>query len=190
VPLANSRTEDAVSILRQFHSAAATEFSGRDTETDAILHLWADTLDRLATDPMQLVGRVDWITKRWLFEQFIERENLSWSDPWLKSQDLEFHQVETARNLAHSLATTPPDWQLSPQEIQRATHEPPADTRAQARSRLMQMLKSHTVKFFVDWEVIDAEGVTSLNLLDPFDPQPEEAETWARELLALTSGDA
>jgi hypothetical protein len=33
----------------------------------------------------------------------------------------------------------------------------------------------------VDWEVIDAEGFNSLNLLDPFDPAPEDAAHWARQ---------
>ena len=31
-------------------------------------------------------------------------------------------------------------------------------------------------------EVIDAEGVNSLNLLNPFDASPEEADSWARQL--------
>jgi proteasome accessory factor A len=189
VPLANSRTEDAVDLLRQFQQAADAEFRGRDAETDTILRVWGGTLDALQSSPLALVGQVDWITKRWLFEQFIEHENVSWSDPWLKSQDLEFHQVDPARNLAWALANTPAAWALAGDDVQLATHEPPKDTRAHARSQLMRTLKAHTVKFFVDWEVIDAEGLNSLNLLDPFDARPPEAEQWLRELGALTGGE-
>ena len=62
-----------------------------------LLALWEETLAALAADTEWLVGRVDWITKRWLLQQFCDREQISWSDPWLKSQDLEYHQIDPAR---------------------------------------------------------------------------------------------
>src|SRR5206468_6097109 len=50
--------------------------------------------DLLTRNSEALVGKVDWITKRWLLQRFLAQENLDWSDPWLKAQDLEFRSEE------------------------------------------------------------------------------------------------
>ena len=182
VPLADGRCANAVELLSKFLEAGRNEFLGRDMETDVILRVWEDVLSALATRPENLVGKVDWITKRWLFRQFMERENINWNDPWLKAQDLEFHHVDPARNLGMALAQTPFAWDIPPSDIADAMRSAPVNTRAQARSRIMRMLKNQHIRYFVDWEVIDAEGVNSLNLLNPFDASPEEADSWARQL--------
>ena len=181
-PLADGRCANAVELLFQFFEAARSEFRGRDTETDVVLRVWEEVLSALATTRDILVGKVDWITKRWLFRQFMERENISWSDPWLKAQDLEFHHVDPARNLGFVLARTPMAWDLPTAEMTDAMRSAPVNTRAQARSRIMRLLKNQHIRYFVDWEVIDAEGVNSLNLLNPFDASPEDADSWARQL--------
>jgi hypothetical protein len=98
---------------------------------------------------------------------------------------LEFHQVDPSRSLGLSLSNTHKDWDLANSEIVEATWKPPSNTRAGARSRLMHQLKHLTIRYFVDWEVIDAEGLASLNLLNPFDAKPESAETWIRQLEEL-----
>ena len=187
VPLTDGRSVNAVELLQEFYELARSEFRGRDTETDDLLNLWENTLWDLARSPEALVGRVDWITKRWLFQQFVDQERISWSDPWLKSQDLEFHQVDPTRNLGLALAETPPEWETSPAEIANATYHPPGNTRAQTRSRLMHLLKHQTVRYFVDWEVIDVEGINTLNLLNPFDASPPEVATWTRKLNGISS---
>ncbi len=182
VPLADGRCANAVELLSDYCEAARREFRGRDTETDIVLRVWEEVLSALGTQPELLVGKVDWITKRWLFRQFMDRENIAWSDPWLKAQDLEFHHVDPVRNLGMALAHTPLAWDIPASDIGDAMRSAPHNTRAQARSRIMRMLKNQHIRYFVDWEVIDAEGVNSLNLLNPFDASPEDAESWARQL--------
>ena len=62
---------------------------------------------------------------------------------------------------------------------------PPTNTRAQIRSHIMHQLRKHTsIRYFVDWEVVDAEGINSLNLLNPFESSPETVEGWCRQLNA------
>jgi hypothetical protein len=46
----------------------------------------------------------------------------------------------------------------------------------------MRSLKEQHRRYFVDWEMIDVEGIHSLHLLDPFDPRPTDAEQWLKEL--------
>lgn len=182
VALADGRCADAVELLLQFHEAAHREFQGRDDETDLVLDVWKQVLQGLKSSPEVLVGKVDWITKRWLFQQFVDREKIPWIDPWLRAQDLEFHHVDPDRNLAMSLAQTPSAWDLSREDIGEAMRQAPNNTRAQIRSHIMHQLKHHSIRYFVDWEVIDAEGINSLNLLNPFDASPASVENWCRQL--------
>jgi proteasome accessory factor A len=132
-----------------------------------------------------LVGKVDWITKRWLFQQFIDRERIPWIDPWLRSQDLEFHHIDPARNLGLALAQTPIAWEVSHSDLMEAARQAPTNTRAQIRSYIMHQLKHHPIRYFVDWEVIDAEGINSLNLLNPFESSPSSVESWCKQLNSL-----
>jgi len=183
VPLASGRCVNAVELLDQFWTAANREFRGRDTETTILLDIWRNTLDALADNPERLVGQVDWITKRWLFRQFMAEEKLSWNDPWLKSQDLEFHHIDPSRSLGLALAQTPREWEISSEEIEDAMRKAPGNTRAAARSDAMQLLCNHAMEYYVDWEILGAEGGNSLQLLDPFDASPKEAGSWSKHLI-------
>jgi len=180
--LADGREVPAVAILRWFYAAAEREFRGRDAETDALLGIWDGVLTDLETNVENLVGTVDWVTKRWLYTQFLAAENLPWSDPWLRAQDLEFHAVDPARNLAWPLARTPEPWVIAPEEQHAAMLTPPANTRAAARSALMHLVAKQDFRFFVDWEAIEADGADALQMLDPFEPQPPDPAAWLKEI--------
>jgi proteasome accessory factor A len=182
VAMADGRCASAVELLFQYADAANAEFKGRDAETDILLGIWQETLAALSKNPDALVGKVDWITKRWLFRQFVEKEKIPWIDPWLRAQDLEFHHVDPARSLGLSLSNTPEPWELTTADIQYATRMPPVNTRANLRSYIMHQLKTHPIRYFVDWEIIDAEGVNSLNLLNPFEHATETVDSWCKML--------
>lgn len=172
--LASGETIDAIELLHRYRSAAAAEFRGRDAETDAILALWGETLTQLATHPLSLVGRVDWVTKRWLFQQFVDKEGIQWDDPWLRSQDLEFHHVAPGRSLGRALDRAPEPWAIAAEDASKARLRPPQDTRATARSRLMKRICERESRYFVDWEIVDMEGFETLHLLNPFEASPPE----------------
>ncbi|MBL9127138.1 MAG: proteasome accessory factor PafA2 family protein [Verrucomicrobiales bacterium] len=172
VTLADGASANAVELLGRYLDLARSEFRGRDRETDDLLNLWTETLTALAEDPDALVGRVDWITKRWLFRQFVEREGIEWNDPWLRSQDLEFHHVLPERSLGLALDRTPEPWRIDPSETAGAKVLPPVDSRANARSTLMVHARQPGRRYFVDWEVVDLEGYETIHLQDPFDANP------------------
>jgi proteasome accessory factor A len=157
---------------------------GRDAETDFILSEWGDALEALASEPEKLVGKVDWITKRWLLRQFCEQEKISWNHPWLKSQDLEFHQIDPARSLGLALAQTPAQWELQAKAITDAMTEPPANTRASVRSQAMHLLKQEGCAYYIDWEIIGSEGGNSLHMLNPFEVATQDAEHWIQSVSA------
>ncbi len=133
---------------------------------------------------------MDWITKQWLLRKFLEQEKLDWDDPWLKAQDLEFHHADPARSLGHALSQPPAAWDLSPRAIEAAIMEPPANSRAHARSRIMRLLKEHAPPYSIDWEIVGVEGVNPLNLLNPFDPNPPELKTWFSDFNTALKGGA
>lgn len=174
VPTLDGGHADALELLARYHEAARAEFRGRDEETDALLELWGDTLAALAKEPEALVGQVDWVTKRWLFRQFTAQEGIAWDDPWLRAQDLEYHHTDPARSLGRALERSPGYWALPEADVTLAMREPPADTRAAARSSLMHRARGRTRRYFVDWEIVDLEGFETLHLLNPFHAAPPE----------------
>lgn len=174
VLLANESSADALDLLTRYLDAATAEFKGRDAETDDLLQLWKSTLTQLSGDHQPLVGQIDWITKFWILRQFAERENLQWDDPWMRSQDLEFHHLAPDRSLALALEQSPPPWNLNPDRTREACFLPPTDTRAHARSQLMRRLAQRPGRYLIDWEMVDAEGCATLRLINPFDPTPPE----------------
>lgn len=184
VRLADGRCMDAVELLQKFFDAAWSEFHGRDTETDILLDVWGSTLKALSTEAPALIGKVDWITKWWILRKFMEQEKLDWDDPWLKAQDLEFHHVDQTHSLGLALNQPPHQWDVSQKWLDAAVHEPPANTRAHARSSLMHLLQEFSPPYSIDWEIIGVEGISPLNLLNPFDPNPPEIKNWLGEFNA------
>jgi proteasome accessory factor A len=182
VPLANGRCADAVELLQQYYDKAHDEFRKRDAETDDLLRIWKGVLQALAHRPDDLVGKVDWITKRWLLQQFMQQEKIGWCDPWLKSQDLEFHHVDPARSLGLALAQTPAAWEVDAEEVSGATLEAPRDTRAAIRSQAMNVLRENAQQYYIDWEIMGVDGTNPLQLLNPFDATAREIEPWKEQL--------
>ncbi len=166
VTMADNTTGDALFLLTQFHRKARRMFQGRDQETDCLLQLWARTLEGLATDPDSLIGIVDWITKKHLLDAFVSRESLSWEDPWLKAQDLEFHQTDPGRSLGLALAEADAAW--NPVNLESAKLNPPENSRARARSRLMREIQGKAGSYHVDWAEVSGPNDKHSLLPNPF----------------------
>src|SRR5438552_911209 len=103
VALDNGKTIGALDLQWRLHALAREHLGGANEETDWLLESWSYTLDALASKPTALIGGVDWISKRWLLETFMEAENRRWDDPWLQSLDLEYHNIDPARGLFFGL---------------------------------------------------------------------------------------
>ena len=64
-----------------------------DQEVCWILQEWENILNDLEVDFMRCVDRIDWVAKKYLLNTFQESERLNWTDPWLQSIDLEYHNI-------------------------------------------------------------------------------------------------
>ena len=99
VRLENGKTIGALDIQWQFYELARAHLGGATEETDWLLESWSFTLEALSNKPEALIGGVDWITKKWLLETFMESEGIGWDDPWLQSLDLEYHNIDPDEGL-------------------------------------------------------------------------------------------
>lgn len=163
----DGREANAVELLYEYWKNANQRYRHRDTESDAILNLWKKVMDGLARDCTQLIGDLDWVTKHYLLEQFMMSEKLNWNDPWLKAQDIEYHNVDPANSLGLALANRDGIWE--PDETVNSKIEPPKDTRAFKRSNLMRDIEGHQNPYILDWDRVELQHHWLEPLLDPFE---------------------
>jgi len=188
VRLLSGQTRSAFEIQRAFLSLAQHYLAGADEETDWILREWEKVLDGLenyssasfqlanlrdgqaGSSPYSVIGRVDWVTKKWLLEQFMREENLDWDDPWLQSLDLEYHNLNPQRSLFQSLVEQGRASRVvSDERIRYCTQNPPQNTRAQARGwAVRQLLEHETKSYVINWDSISIEGRDPLVMGNPF----------------------
>ena len=143
VPLEGRRQAAALEIQRDLCEQAGRFAAGRDAETDWVLGEWRTVLEQLEGDPESLVGRIDWATKKWLLDAFVEAEGLDWKNAdhlaWLQSQDLEYHNIDPQEGLFLMLEESGQVERLTDEErIGLALVEPPADTRAFFRGKCLE----------------------------------------------------
>ncbi len=132
----------AVELLGCYVRRAKEIFGGQDEVTDAVIIIAEDTLEKLASDPMKLYGRLDWVTKYEVLRQFtdsIEGDTFEWS----RSLDMEWHNLAQAEGLYYILRKDRKVERIvSDHLILQAMKEPPFDTRAYVRGKTQQLLQA------------------------------------------------
>ncbi len=168
VRLDNGQTRSALEIQRSF-LGVAQHYCARGEEERWILEEWAATLDALEHDPMTLVGKVDWVSKKWLLRMFAEEEDLNWRDPWMQSQDLEYHNLDPRRGLFAGLIDQGIAKRIvSLDELKICAAEPPTNTRAQARGWAVKQLIDRNVSYRINWDEIFLDDTRALHMGNPF----------------------
>ena len=186
VQLEDGRYSTATEVQRHYLDLAERYMRGRDEESDWVLDEWRFVLDGLVHDPFSLIDRVDWVAKKWLLEQFMEAEGLDWRDPWLQSLDLEYHNLNPDKGLYFDLFRRGRMKRVVDDErVNKAITNPPANTRAWARSHVMRALTQQKARYVIDWDSIYVEDEKYLNLDDPFRIYESESE----EFIADCGGD-
>ncbi len=138
VKLQDGRTVSALEIQSVYLEAACEEFSGSSADADWTIREWGKVLQDLATDPMQLVDRLDWVAKKSLVDEYIASENMDWDDEVLQSVDLAYSNIDPEEGLYEALAQSGEMVRLTTDiAIERALTTPPANTRAAIRSELV-----------------------------------------------------
>ena len=119
---------------------------------------------------MGFTSKLDWVAKKWLLEEFMKAEKISWNDPWLKSIDLEYHIIANNRSLYYNLQSRGLAQRvITDDQVENAIFSPPPNTRAKGRAEIMALLSKNRIPFAVDWDCIYLANQQSLSLSEPFD---------------------
>ena len=132
----------ATELLSLYTKRSREIFGDSNPVTSAILAIMEDTIDKLATNPADLFGRLDWVTKSMVLslfeEKFPERNKVE----EIRSQDMEYHSLDQTRGLYYGLREHGHiERVVDNQLILCCTENPPLDTRAYARGMLAKKLK-------------------------------------------------
>jgi proteasome accessory factor A len=162
--------------LQRTYLRLAQGYKGESSQTDWILTEWESILDGLEKDPMDLDAKLDWVAKRKIVESYREEEQLDWSSDALHSIDLEYHNIDPEKSLFHAYQQMGKTERIvSDADIVMAMTDPPQNTRAKGRARLVdQVLHRSGPRFYLfDWSGVALDRNTYIEMPDPFDTYDE-----------------
>ncbi|HEV8309926.1 MAG TPA: depupylase/deamidase Dop [Methylomirabilota bacterium] len=182
--LKDGRTVTAVGLQREFLELAHRYYRDRelDTVTKDVLVRWEYVLDRLEQDPMTLSRELDWVIKRDLLENYIAKHDLDWTDSRVAMIDLQYHDIRPGKGLFYKLEDSEAVERItSDDEITKAIHDPPKDTRAYFRGMCLQRYSEDIVSASWDSIIFDLkEGpLKKIFMLEPL----RGTEVFVRQLL-------
>jgi proteasome accessory factor A len=171
VSLYDGRTLSAIDLQRLYLTYAMS-YKGESEQTDWILSEWETTLDELERDPLSLGHKLDWVAKLNIVKSYVESEGLGWDDDALHSVDLEFHNIDPKKSLFHALQEMGETKRtLKELDIVTAMTDPPQNTRAKGRAKLVEQTMSRKgAKFYLfDWNGVALDRHHYIEMPDPFE---------------------
>jgi proteasome accessory factor PafA2 len=136
IELKDGRKISAIDVQRIYLRAASKVDNGEREDRQWILREWENVLNDLERDVMSTRDRIDWTAKKFLLDALQQDEKLSWSDPWLQSIDLEYHNLDLDQGLYYELVRKGLMRRVTnEEEIKAAIFNPPETTRAFFRGR-------------------------------------------------------
>jgi proteasome accessory factor A len=152
----DGRMMTAIDVQRWYLERAREYVADAETpsmEAFEVLDLWEDVLHALSAHPERLVGRLDWVTKRYLMERATEPADVSER----KKLSIKYHQLGQGYHARMQREGLSPVL-VSQDEIEAAMTRPPQDTPARLRSRIIRRLQASDEKIAVDWTSIRVGG--------------------------------
>ncbi|MCR9141215.1 MAG: proteasome accessory factor PafA2 family protein [bacterium] len=114
-----------------------------------VARLWAETLDALERDPGKLIGRLDWVSKRYLLEtagRGIEADAR-------KRIDIGYHELGDGFYDRLEREGVAPQL-IEAEQVQAAIFEPSSSERAQLRSRLIRGVEFSERRVQISWNSV------------------------------------
>lgn len=120
--------------------------------THRLVVLWRQAIEGLATDPAGWIGRIDWVTKRFLLEEC----GTDATHPVRKRLDIGYHELgrgyfERLKDLLEC-----PEL-VDPEEIERAMRSPPTGSPATLRGELVRRY-ADAAYVSIDWHQVRVGG--------------------------------
>lgn len=126
----------ALEVQRRLLDAVAP-LAGAVADGEPIIREWVRALDDLGRDPASTADRLDWPARLALLDAARRRYACGWDDPRLLRLDLAWSELSDASPWARLRAAGRfAEW-IDDASVARAMTEPPGDTRASTRGRLI-----------------------------------------------------
>src|SRR5438874_1725132 len=137
IELRDGRKISAIDVQRLYLEAASKSAQNDEGADRAwVLREWEDVLNDLERDVALCRDRIDWVAKKILLAALQAEEKMAWSDPWLQSIDLEYHNLDLEAGLYYELVRQGAMRRVvSEDDIRNAIFSPPETTRAFFRGR-------------------------------------------------------
>src|SRR5439155_26915115 len=173
IELKDGRKISAIDVQRIYLRAATQlersedQFNTTDEDRQWVLQEWENVLNDLERDPMFARDRVDWAAKKFLLDALQAEEKLSWSDPWLQSIDLEYHNLDLDGGLYYELLRKGLMRRVAMEDdIKTAIFNPPETTRAFFRGRAVARFNDEISS--IQWdEIVFTNGAHSYRVALP-----------------------
>jgi proteasome accessory factor A len=172
IPTRDGRQVTALEVQWQLLEAAqkyererGLECVGEEVGVE-VLRRWEEVLTALEADRSTLAKQLDWVAKERLFEGYMERHGIGWSDARLRALDLQYHDIRPDKSL---FARVGMDRLVGDDEVLRGTTEPPSTTRAYFRGRCLQKWPDDIVAANWDSLVFDvgADPLRRVPMMEP-----------------------
>jgi proteasome accessory factor A len=176
----DGRVTSAIEVQRRFLLACQI-FAGESDQTDWILREWALILDALEADPLSLGHKLDWVAKRNICLEYMASEGIEWGDDALQSVDLEYHNIDPAQSLFYAYQS---ERILRENDITFAQTDPPADTRARTRGRLVEAVvkRPGSPIYAFDWSGVQFDRQRFVDLSDPLELYENPVDQWGKPI--------
>ena len=174
--LTDGRTLTAVQLQMEYLELSRKYVEDRlgsdaDAQTLDVLERWESVLTRLEADPMACANELDWVAKLRLLNSYRDRDGLDWDDAKLHLVDLQYSDIRPDKGLYHRLVKLGRmERLLGDEEIARAMHQPPVDTRAYFRGRCLEKYSDRIAAASWDSVIFDLPGRESLQRVPTIDP--------------------
>jgi proteasome accessory factor A len=170
-------TRTALEIQKLYFDACmqfVADSNDATEEAKDILNRWGEVLLHLLTDSKTLVGRLDWVTKRYLVDTTTEPAD----DIAVKKKiDLRYHELSADGYYRQLESTGVTRSILTQDEIEAATGSPPRDTPATIRSRYLKTYAPSQKVLGVNWNTITISQGFETKHIELASAGPAQAES-------------
>jgi proteasome accessory factor A len=183
VALRDGNKTTALELQWEMMQAGKKYLAGSSSDTDWVLEAWESVLTDMPKGPEALIGRVDWASKYWMLTEFMKSENVGWQDPWIKSLDLEFHNLNKEHGLYWGLEANGDAYRKTSDEaILFSQSNAPRGTRADGRGELVKTLLKCQTGYLIDWIGFRLNKEEPFLMLDPFISYKKEIQDYLRSM--------
>ncbi|MDP3938307.1 MAG: proteasome accessory factor PafA2 family protein [Deltaproteobacteria bacterium] len=187
IRLDNGKEYSPIEIQREYLDLAQDyqERYGVDDQLKDVIQKWAYVLGKLEDDPNKLDREIDWVIKRHMIEEYLDRRGMRWTNPRVYMMDLQFHDIRRDKGLFYLLERTGrAERILNDEEIEHAKEHPPSDTRAKLRGDFIKLARKNNIQYDLDWSNIRLGNLLNVRVIcnNPFETDTEKVTELVRTI--------